>query len=40
MIAQCKLKELEATLSKNNMLELSLRQDVKHRGLKAFIAGL
>lgn len=39
-LLQWKLKELEAGLSMNNMFELSLRQDVKHWGLQASIAGL
>lgn len=37
---QSRLKELEAAYSMNNMFELSLRQDVKHWGLQASIAGL
>lgn len=39
-LLKSKLKELEAGYSMNNMFELSLGQDVKHRGLQASIAGL
>lgn len=37
---QPRLTELEAAWSMNNMFELSPRQDVKHRGLRASVAGL